>query len=73
MQTVMVNVKRMFGKDMYYPVGSVARNFSQFTSRKTLSVKDISLIIRLGHDVQIWGTVDGEYGFIQEIKGERNV
>ncbi len=50
---IKVTVKNVYGQDLYYPACKDARTFALIASTKTLGRSDLSLINRLGYDIEV--------------------
>lgn len=50
-QEVHIQVKNVYGNELIYPVCENARTFAAIANTKTLSVRDINMIRKLGYVV----------------------
>lgn len=51
-RVIRVQVKNNYGNTLVYPVCEVAKEFTKLTGNKTLRLRDIEVIKKLGFEVQ---------------------
>ena len=50
---IIVEIRDVYGQKLIYPVNEAAHNFCKLTNKKTLSGKDLKIIMSLGFEIVV--------------------
>ena len=53
MQTITIEIKSVYGRELFYPVCENAKRFAQLTKSKTLLESDLLTIQMMGFNIEI--------------------